>query len=105
QLHAAIRLWFQGGDPIAIHTLALASHDIIHHIFRRKGLKGLFLDTERIRPEYRKKWAARMKVAANFFKHGRYADDRDLEFDPEINMYVLLASCHGLNRIGEAAAM
>jgi len=38
QLRAAIRLWFDDGDPVAIHTLAHASHEIIHSLFKKKGL-------------------------------------------------------------------
>jgi hypothetical protein len=54
QLRTAIRLWFMDGDPIAIHTLACAAHDIIHTLFKRKGLKGLIFDSEIIKEEERK---------------------------------------------------
>jgi hypothetical protein len=30
QLETAIRLWFYEGDPVAIHTLAVAAHDCLH---------------------------------------------------------------------------
>jgi hypothetical protein len=105
QLNAAISLWFEDGDPVSIHTLALASHDIIHHVFRRKGFRGLMFDTPMVRPEYRKKWASGLKAAANFFKHGRHDEDKILEFDTAINEIVLIASCHGLSRIGEKPSM
>ena len=32
QLDCAIELWFADGDPVSIHTLACASHQIIHDI-------------------------------------------------------------------------
>lgn len=105
QLDTAIRLWFEGGDPVAIHTLALASHDIIHHLFRRKGFSGLMFDAEMIRPEYRQQWATSLKAAANFFKHGRHDENKTLEFDPLINEYVLMASASGLSRMGEEPSM
>src|SRR5579872_5153508 len=37
QLTAAIRLFFDGGDEIAVHTLAVASYDILHTLSKRKG--------------------------------------------------------------------
>jgi hypothetical protein len=46
QLRAAIRLWFQGEDPVAIHTLISAAHEIVHTLFKRAGLHGLMFDTD-----------------------------------------------------------
>jgi len=62
-------------------------------------------DTAMIRPEYRQKWASSLKDAANFFKHGRHDADKILEFDPTMNEYVLMASGHGLSRMGEEPGM
>jgi hypothetical protein len=62
-------------------------------------------DTHIVRPEYRQLWASSLKAAANFFKHARHDEDKTLEFDPIINEYVLMASCHGLSRMDETPSM
>ena len=56
QLDAALTLWFANGDPVAIHTIVSASHEIIHRLFTAKGLKHLLLDTPMVKPQYRKLW-------------------------------------------------
>ena len=48
QLDCAIELWFADGDPVSIHTLACASHQIIHDI---KKLGQIYLTVERNREE------------------------------------------------------
>jgi hypothetical protein len=53
QLCTAIRLWFEDGDPVAIHTLIAASHEVLHTLFRRKGLHGLIFDSDLIEDERR----------------------------------------------------
>lgn len=62
-------------------------------------------DSTAIKPEFRQRWASRMKEAANFFKHGRHDEQKSLQFDPGINEYVLLASCTGLRRMRERLDM
>jgi hypothetical protein len=32
QLETAIRLWFHSGDPVSVHTLAAASHQLLHDL-------------------------------------------------------------------------
>jgi hypothetical protein len=72
QFRAAVRLWFQNGDPAAIHTLASAAHEIIHTLFRRAGFHGLMFDTPFIKDEYRSDWAKLIKLFAAFLStHAR----------------------------------
>src|SRR5579862_9769286 len=85
QLRAAITLWFTGGDPVAIHTLAAAAHEIVHTLFRRKGLSGLLFDSPRIRDDKRAEFARAAKAAATFFKHAQRDPDGTLEFNPAMN--------------------
>lgn len=102
QLGTAIELWFTDGDPIAIHTLAAATHEIMHTLFKRKGLQGLVFDSDLIKEEYRGEFAKRMKEDANFFKHAREDADAKREFDPRVNEFLILASVVALQRMGEA---
>ena len=53
QLRTAIRLWFNNGDPVAIHTLVSAAHEAVHTLFRRAGFRGLMFDAPHIKEEYR----------------------------------------------------
>ncbi len=62
-------------------------------------------DAQIVRPKFRQQWATNLKAAANFFKHGRYDDEKTLEFNPDINRYILMASCSGLSRMGETPGM
>ncbi len=57
QIKTAIRLFFADGDPVSIHTLATASHEIMHTLYRRKGLRGLIFDSDAIKEERRSEWA------------------------------------------------
>jgi hypothetical protein len=101
QLRTAIRLWFTGGDPVAIHTLAAAAHEIIHRLFKLKGLHGLMFDTDIIKDEYRSDWAKLIKAPASFFKHADRYPNSTFEFNPEANWGLLMAGVHGLHRMGE----
>jgi hypothetical protein len=101
QLRTAIRLWFTAGDPVSIHTLASASHEIIHTLFRRKGLHGLMFDTDQIKDKHRGDWAKLFKDSASFFKHANRENESEIEFNTGSNMAVIIAGVHGLHRMGE----
>jgi hypothetical protein len=101
QLRAAIRLWFQGGDPVAIHTLISAAHEIVHTLFKRAGLHGLMFDTDYIKDEYRSDWAKLIKRHSAFFKHAQKDPDGEIEFDPAVNIGLPTACYSGLSRLGE----
>ena len=82
QLNAAISLLFGGGDPIVVHTLAVAASNIFSDVLDKKG--GSQSWREKLRVDHGLSKAQVRDVmhgAWNFFKHG----DRDptgvLEFD------------------------
>ncbi|MGZ4990187.1 MAG: hypothetical protein ACXV8S_05435 [Methylobacter sp.] len=104
QLRSAIELWFADGDPISIHTLAAASHQVIHDLNKRNKGPDLLLDTKFIKSEHRKKFVDDIKHASNFMKHA----DRDdggaaavLEFMPESNDHFIMFAIFGLKYLGE----
>lgn len=103
QLRTAIELWFQDGDPVAIHTLAYAAHEIIHRLFRRKGLTGLLFDAPGLKEENRKKFANILKADANFFKHAERESKPDdvREFSPDVNESFITICLFGLERMDE----
>jgi hypothetical protein len=101
QLNTAIELWVSDGDPVAIHTLASASHDVLHQLYRKKGLTGLIFDSPIVRPERRAKWAEGATRHFNFFKHGRKDIDKTIDFQPEVNDFLILFLIIGLDRMEE----
>jgi hypothetical protein len=101
QVRQAVKLWFDGGDPVSIHTLLYAAIDIIDGLHNRKLGKRVFFDTEAMRnarPEVRqaiRRWP-------NFFKHGRDPSEFDkvLDFNPGSNLILLSACITGLRGLG-----
>jgi hypothetical protein len=101
QLRTAIRLWFKDSDPVSIHTLAAAAHEIIHTLYRRKGLNDLIFDSARIKDEFRGEWAKSIKKAPTFFKHAQHDPDGEIEFNAALNHLLMFILCAGLHRMGE----
>jgi len=104
QLTAAVRLWFDDGDPIAIHTLLFASHEILHTFFRRRGHNNLLFDNRNVIPAYRKEWAKKLTEAGTFFKHARADPDASMDFNPHLNEMFLLFSIYALREMKETLA-
>lgn len=101
QLRSAIELWFSESDAASIHTLACASHEIIHDICRQRGISDLIYDSTVIKDEYRGYVVPLLKRNANFFKHARNDSDKTIEFDPKLSSLFMFVSIVGLQRIGE----
>jgi hypothetical protein len=101
QLNSAVRLWFADGDPVAIHTLAYAAHEIIHAIFRSRGFKGLMFDSPRVRKDKRGMWSKTIRKAPNWFKHARDDLHGSFEFETGLNELLLGITAAALVRMGE----
>ena len=105
QLHTAIRLWFDDGDPVSIHALLSAAHEIIHTRFRLKGLKGLLFDSPHIPDSERSNFGKVVTKAAVFFKHARSDPYAELHFRSEANEFLMSVCVQGVWRMGEEIAM
>lgn len=105
QLHTAIQLWFRDADPVSIHTLVSAAHEVIHTLFRRAGLKGLLFDAPSIPDGLRSEISQALVRAAVFFKHARHDPEGTIEFAPGINTYLIMYCVFGLWRIGAPLAL
>ncbi len=90
QLHQAITLFFSGGDPVSIHTLAEAAAQILYDLKDVHGGESMIRDNERIRPERKKEWLQYVFKARNFFKHADRDKNEMLEFKQSFNHYSLL---------------
>jgi hypothetical protein len=96
QLRTAITLWFNGGDPVAIHALAFAAYEVIHTISKKRNpyRRDLLFDSLLIKDEYRKQFCISLKEHAHFFKHADRDGEAEIEFDPELSEgFILYAIC------------
>jgi hypothetical protein len=90
QLETAIRLWFHSGEPVSIHTLAAAAHQILHDIGVKRGVATILRNPQNIRPEYRKEFREIVSRYENFFKHADKDPDALLDFNPQATEMQLL---------------
>src|SRR6266849_392075 len=100
QLETAITLWFNGGDPVSIHTLACAAYEIIHVVSQaRHRARDLLFDTLIVKDEYLGEWNKLIKRPANFFKHARHDPDGTIDFNPALSEGFILFSLIGLRDV------
>ncbi len=92
QLRAAILLYFSDGDPVAIHTLACASHEILRKLCDNAGvevgLTGKRVGSMKIGIS-ETQGNAYLSVAAGFFKHAGKDANQSIFFQPEVNDHFL----------------
>jgi len=103
QLRTAIELWFSDADPVSIQALAYGSHEIIHRLYRRKGLSDLLYDSYALTDKQRKEFPILLKQSANFIKHATREAESNEEaiFNSSTNDLFLIFSTIGLHRMGE----
>ena len=104
-LAAAVRLFFERGDPIAIHTLAAAAQGVIRDVARARGLAhtSILHDHPDIPAEARKEWMKILNAPRNFFKHADADPDGTLDFDESANETLLLDACLILSEVSDRA--
>ncbi|HEY6281051.1 MAG TPA: hypothetical protein VIW72_04565 [Burkholderiales bacterium] len=100
QLDSAIEMWVADGDPVSVHTLACASHQIIHDINRKKGNRDLLFDSLVIKEEYRSEFLKVVRKDMNFFKHAEEDPEAITEFIPRSSEMFILFSILGLELLG-----
>jgi hypothetical protein len=101
QLDTAIALWFEEGDEISIHTLAGASHQIIHDLNSKAGGPDLIYDSLNFKDEFRRDAVALLKSGINFFKHADRDPDPALQckFHTSLSELFMLFSIFGLEHM------
>lgn len=95
QLEEAIRLFFEGRDPISVHTLIGAAHQIMRDVAYRRKIQyqciiEMLPEKEKIKD---KGWYTAVFTPRNFFKHADMDDSVILGFDPSENELWLLDAC------------
>jgi hypothetical protein len=95
QLETAVLLYFNDKDPVSIHTLTWAAHEIISRLNQKRGGAPLMLDGRMVKEEFKEEMRKRMRDAYNFFKHADRDPDRSIDFNPETNDFCLWDACEG----------
>ncbi len=90
QLSTAIELFLKRKDPVSIHTLGCAAHEIIQSLAERKGIKSMELRAlDIIKEDKRKIFRDALKETRNFFKHADKDPENILKFNPELIEFIL----------------
>lgn len=89
QLETAIRLYFNYGDPVSIHTLACAAHEIISDLNKNYGGKPMIVSDYIIKDEYKNYFITRIREPQNFFKHADRDSGNVIDFKPEVTQYFI----------------
>lgn len=97
QLHQAIRLFFNRGDPVSIHTLSEAAAQILYDTKDEHGGKSMFRESDLIKPEYQRDWIKHLHKSKNFFKHADWDANSVHEFNEQTNHFSLLDAMNMYN--------
>jgi hypothetical protein len=102
-LAAAVRLFFERQDPIAIHTLAAAAQGVICDVAKARGQSNTSIlhDHPQIPESARKEWITILNAPRNFFKHADNDPNDALEFDESANETLLLDACLVLSEVSD----
>lgn len=98
-LDTAITLWFQESDPVSVHLLACASHQIIHDIIHASGGKDPFFDSPYIKSEFKIKAKNAFHQHYNFFKHADRDPNASIEFNSSAPEGFIVYSILGLEQL------
>lgn len=96
QLETVIRMYFNSGDPVSMHTLAAAGYNVIRDINEKRGGKPMVVKDqifEHVKPEHHKLLREKMNEAENFFKHADRDHDASLDFNPDSTEFLILDAC------------
>lgn len=93
QLETAIRLYFNDADPVSIHTLAGAAHNILNDLNKKYGGNPMIISDFLIKDEFKKKIKQQINKAKNHFKHADKDPDTTIDFAPKVNEFFLFDAC------------
>ena len=92
QLREAIRLFLEGRDPLAIHTLASAAAQITADLLRGKGVPSIIRSGAMIREERRAEVLRIIRAPENFLKHADNDPAVVLRFNPDATPFFIFAT-------------
>jgi hypothetical protein len=91
QLETAILLYFNGADPVSIHTLATAAHEVLRNLGAKANSPMLLERSMASLPkELTDVIQKAMRMPQNFFKHADRDADECMDFSPRLTEYFIL---------------
>jgi hypothetical protein len=96
QVETAIRLYFCEGDPVAIHTLTAAGHQLLFDLNKARG--GPAQWPKWMKSEYRNEFIRKLSEAGDFFTDRD--PDKTLQFDPAQSELLLIDCCEKYRELG-----
>ena len=82
QMKAGIRLFFQGGDPVAIHTLIAAAHQILVDVGKAQDIHSVVKNTAAVRNVKAREFIKGVNYPFNFFKHADRDSTAEINIEP-----------------------
>jgi hypothetical protein len=103
QINAAIRMTFEGEDPVAIHSVIAAGHRIIRDICEQRGdIESYLRFTDWIAPGHEREFWQAVNASANFIKHAD-KDAADIhELDEEASDYMIIFATKWYKDLGNS---
>lgn len=107
QLDTSIRMLFDGGDFVSVHTLASASATIFRDLLAAKGKATWRKEIVDSYPGGAAEADRLLKEAQNFFKHADRDPEKEIEFDEITNDETIIVATleYGLLINGEGVKM
>jgi hypothetical protein len=95
QLETTISLFFQEADPVSVHSLARASHEILEAVCKKQGHNSILEEgfEKWIKKDKVKEVKDKLNETKNFFKHGASDGDKSIEFNPDLSGYYIWDAC------------
>jgi hypothetical protein len=92
QLDTAIRLLFDGGDVVSVHTLACAAANVFRDILRARGGAAWYDAIIESHPGMEREVRQTLARAQNFFKHADRDAEEELDFDESVNEQTIIVA-------------
>jgi hypothetical protein len=100
QLDAALDMWFSNCDPVPVHTLAAAAHEIFADICKHRGLPTLMFDQALFRPGKAGLARKALHKHYNFFKHANNDPEATTDFPTELTEGFIMMAIAGWRDLG-----
>jgi hypothetical protein len=92
QLDIAIRLLFDGGDAVSVHTLACAAANVLRDILKAQGGEAWQEVIIESHPGMEQEVRQTLARAQNFFKHANRDPEKELDFDENTNDEIIIVA-------------
>jgi hypothetical protein len=86
QIKTAVRLFFENGDPVAIHTLVAPAHQVLVDVGEDRGIHGAIKSAKLLQGADAKDYLASINFAFNFMKHADRDPNAKINITPLIRL-------------------